>query len=113
MSQTRSFPQNSVKPISPAVQFALLLSPVVMSCFFLVYALAGLVIEGRDKVNWAIEAPNVALYTTLGIVTYCVVVMLYARWKGASRDHVLNISSVGHILLSVLLLICVFVTVKL
>ena len=84
-----------------------------MSCFFLVYALTGLIIEGRDKVNWAIEAPEVALYTTFGIVAYSIVVMLYARWKGASRYHSLNISSIGHILLSALLCICVFVTVKL
>jgi len=113
MSQTTRMTQNSANPVSPVAQFALLLTPVVMSCFFLVYSLTGLVIEGRDKLNWAIEAPDVAMYTAAGIVTYCIVVMLYARWKGASRYHVLNISSIGHILLSVVLCISVLVTVKL
>lgn len=105
--------QNSVNPISPVAQFSLLLAPVVMSCFFLVYALTGLIIEGRDLLLWSIEAPDVAFYTGMGIVAYCIVVMVYARLKGATRYHVLNISSIGHIVLSVLLGICVLVTVKL
>jgi len=105
--------QNSVNPVGPVAQFALLLTPVVMSCFFLVYSLTGWIVEGRDKLLWSIEALDVALYTGAGIVTYCIVVMLYARWKGASRYHVLNISSLGHILLTLLLCLSVFVTVKL
>lgn len=105
--------QNSINPISPVAQFSLLLTPVVMSCFFLVYALTGLIVEGRDKLLWSIEALDVAFFTAAGIVAYCIVVLLYARWKGATRYHVLNISSVGHIALSVVLGICVLVTVKL
>jgi len=105
--------QNSINPISPVAQFALLLTPVVMSCFFLVYSLTGWIVEGRDKLLWSIEAPDVAMYTGAGIVAYCIVVLLYARWKGATRYHVLNVSSIGHILLAVLLSISVFVTVKL
>lgn len=104
--------QNSLNPISPVAQFSLLLAPVVMSCFFLVYALTGLIVDGRDKLLWSIEALDVAFYTGAGIVAYSIVVMLYARWKGATRYHVLNISSIGHIVLSIVLVICVFVTVK-
>ena len=104
--------QNSLNPISPVAQFSLLLAPVVMSCFFLVYALTGLIVDGRDKLLWSIEALDVAVYTGAGIVAYSIVVMLYARWKGATRYHVLNISSIGHIVLSIVLVICVFVTVK-
>ncbi len=105
--------QYSAKPISPVMQFVLLLTPVVMSCFFLVYALAGWVVEGRHKLNWSLEAPAVATWTAIGVVTYCIVVLLYARWKGATRYHVLYVSSWGHIFISVLLTISVFVAVKL
>ncbi len=84
-----------------------------MSCFFLVYALAGVVVEGRHKVNWSIEAPGVAIWVGAGIILYSVCVLLYAWWKGAVRYHVLNLSSWGHILLAVMLTISVFVSVKL
>jgi len=105
--------QNSVNPISPVAQFSLLLTPVVMSCFFLVYSLTGWIVEGRDKLLWSIEALDVAFYTGAGIVIYCIVVMLYARWKGATRYHILNVSSLGHIVLALLLSASVFVSVKL
>jgi len=105
--------QNSTKPVSPVTQFVLLLSPVVMSCFYLVYALTGWIVEGRDKLKWALEAPGVALWVGTGITIYSLIVLLYARWKGAARFHVLNVSSLGHILLAVLLTISVFITVKL
>lgn len=101
--------QNSAKRISPVTQFVLLLTPVVMTCFFLVYALAGWVVDGRDKYNWSIEAREVAVWVGAGIVTYCLLVMLYAWWKGAARYHVLNLSSWLHIVMAVLLTISVFV----
>jgi len=105
--------QNSVKPISPVAQFSLLLTPVVISCFFLVYSLTGWIVEGRDKLNWALEAPDVAKWTGGGIVIYCLVVLAYARWKGATRYHVLNVSSWGHIILALLLCMSVYITAKL
>jgi len=105
--------QNSTKPISPVIQFVLLLTPVVISCFYLVYSLTGWIIEGRDKLNWALEAPGVALWVSAGIVIYCFLVLAYARFKGAERYHVLNVSSWGHMLLAVLLTVSVFITVKL
>lgn len=104
--------QNSVNPVSPVAQFALLLTPVVMSCFFLVYALTGWIVDGRDKMLWSIEALDVALYTAFGIIVYSLAVMIYARFKGAERFHVLNLSSIGHIILAILLGISVFVTVN-
>ena len=105
--------QNSAKPISPVTQFVLLLTPVVMSCFFLVYALTGWIVEGRDMLNWALEAPGVATWVGAGLMLYCLAVLAYARWKGAARYHVLNVSSWGHILPAVLLTVSVFITVKL
>lgn len=111
--QTAGMKQNSIKPISPVTQFVLLLSPVVMSCFFLVYSLTGWIVEGRDKLNWALEATGVAMWVGAGIVIYCLIVLGYARWKGAERYHVLNVSSWGHIVLAVLLTVSVFISVKL
>jgi len=111
--QTTGMKQNSVKPISPVIQFVLLLTPVVMSCFYLVYSLTGWIIEGRDRLNWALEAPGVAIWVGAGILLYCFVVLAYARSKGAARYHVLNVSSWGHMLLAVLLTVSVFITVKL
>ena len=104
--------QNSVKRISPVAQFAMLLAPVVMSCFFLVYSLTGLIVEGREKLIWALEAPDVAMWTGAGIIAYSLVVLAFARWKGAVRYHVLNVSSWAHIILSVLLAASIFVTAK-
>ena len=111
--QTTGMTQNSINPISPVVQFVLLLTPVVISCFFLVYSLTGWIIEGRDKLNWALEAPGVAMWVGAGSLIYSFLVMAYTRWKGAERYHVLIISSWGHILLAVLLTVSVFITVKL
>ncbi len=104
--------QNSVKRISPVTQFVLLLSPVVMTCFFLVYAIAGWVVDGREKFNWSVEAPSVASWTGAGIIAYGVLVLLYARWKGAARYHVLILSSWMHIVLAVLLTVSVFIAAK-
>jgi len=49
----------------------------------------------------------------LGVIAYSVLVLLYARWKGAAKYHLLVISSWGHIVLSILLTASVFITVKL
>lgn len=84
-----------------------------MTCFFLVYSLTGWILEGRDKMNWSLEAPGVAVWVGTSIVAYCLVVMLYAHWKGASRYHWLNLSSWTHIILALLLTASVFVSVNL
>ena len=104
--------QNSVKPISPVTQFVLLLSPVVMTCFFLVYAIAGWVVDGREKATWSVEAGDVAVWTGAVIVAYSLLVLLYARWKGAARFHALNLSSWAHIAVAVVLTISVFIAMK-
>lgn len=77
------------------------------------YSLTGWIIEGRDKLNWALEAPGVAMWVGAGILIYSFLVLAYTRWKGAARNHILNVSSWGHILLAILLTISVFITVKL
>lgn len=93
--------------------FSLLMVPMVMSCFFVVYALAGWVIDGRDRLNWAIEAPTVSTWVAISMVTFSGLVIAYTRWRGGSWWHPLIVSSVGHIVVSLLMTLSVFITVKL
>jgi len=98
--------------VSPWVQFCLLIVPVVMNGFYLVYALTGWILEGRDKFNWSLEAINVAIWVFIGITTYSVVVMLLAWIRGAGDRHPLMISGWAHIALAFLLTTSVIVCVK-
>ena len=109
---TNDAPTSSRPPVSPVLQFVLLLSPVVMTCFYLVYALTGWVIEGRDKLNWSIEAGGVAFWVGSGIVLYSLLVLLLAYYKGAGSKHILVYSSVLHIVLALLLTLSIFVSVR-
>lgn len=95
------------------MQFVLLMVPLVMSCFFVVYAMAGWVIDGRDLVNWSVEAPTVSVWVALSMVLFSGLVIAFIRWRGGSWWHPLVVSSIGHIVLSVLLTLSVFITVKL
>ncbi len=103
---------SSRPPVSPALQFVLLLSPVVMTCFYLVYALTGWVIEGRDKLNWSIEAGGVAFWVGSSVVLYCLLVLLLARYKGAGSKHILVYSSVFHIAMALLLTLSIFLSIQ-
>jgi len=99
--------------VSPVMQFVLLLTPMVMTCFYMVYALTGWVVSGRDKATWAIEAESVAQWVGIGISLYCVLVMLYAYVKGVWPKHILVYSSYMHIALAILLTLSVFICVRL
>jgi len=99
--------------VGPVLQFSLFLVPMVMSCFYMVYALAGWIIDGRDKLNWSLEAPTVGVWVCAGMIIYCVLVLAYVRLRGGNMWHPLSVSSVAHILLSLILTLSIFVTVKL
>ena len=105
--------QGSHQQISPITQLALLLVPIVLNCFFIVYSLVGWILEGRDKLNWALEAESVALWVCVGIVAYSAAILIFVRFKSAGRYHLLSVSSWGHIVISVLLTVSVFVSVRL
>jgi len=109
---TNDAPSSSRPPVSPVLQFVLLLTPVVMTCFYLVYALTGWVVDGRDKLTWSIEAEGVAIWVGSGIVLYSLLVLLLAHYKGAGSKHILVYSSVLHIVLALLLTISIFVSVR-
>lgn len=112
-SKTTTGAEISSKPtISPVAQFTLLLTPVVMTCFYLVYALTGWVIDGRDKFNWSLEATRVALWVGSGIVVYSLLVLLFVRYKGAGKKHILVYSSFLHIGIAILTTVSVFVCVR-
>lgn len=105
--------ENSKPVISPVIQFVLLIVPVVINGFFMVYALAGWALEGRDRFNWSLEAESVALWVSLVVIALCVVVLLYVRLKKCDWLHPLAISSYGHSLIAILLTVSVFITLRL
>lgn len=99
--------------VGPVMQFSLLLVPMVMSCFYMVYSLTGWILTGRDKFNWSLEAMSVGIWVASGMVLFCALVIAYTYWRGGSRWHPLVISSVGHIVLALLLTLSIFITVRL
>lgn len=109
---TSRFSEDSPK-VSPVMQFSLLIVPIVMNCFFMVYSLVGWILEGRDKLNWSLEAESVAVWVCIGILVFCALVTLYTRWRGGRRWHPLIVSSVGHAVVALLLTLSVFITVRL
>ena len=99
--------------MSPVLLFSLLMVPIVINCFFIVFALVGWIIEGRDKLNWSLEAVVVALRIAAVVVVWCILQLMYARWKQLPAGHILRISSYGHILIAVLMTLSVIITVRL
>lgn len=91
------------------MQFTLLIVPVVMNCFLLVYALTGWFIEGRDKLNWSLEATGVAFWVGLGIPLYGVLVVAWTRLMGGGWRHPLVVSSALHAALALALALSVLV----
>ena len=100
-------PSAAPRVVGPVVQFTLLIVPVVMNGFFLVYALTGWVLEGRDHFNWSLEAPEVAGWVGFGIVVYAVLVGAYVRFSGGRWSHPLVLSRVAHGTLALLLIVSV------
>ena len=109
---TRNFLGNS--PIAgPVLQFSLLIVPLVFNGFYMVYSLTGWVLDGRDKLNWAIEAPTVGLWVLVLIMVFSGLVLAYTRWRGGSWWHPLSVSSIGHVVLAMLLTASILISVKL
>ena len=93
MPERNRFPSGAVGPI---VQFSLLIVPVVMNTFFLVYALMGLILEDRDLVNWSIEAAPNAPWVCAAIALYSILVAAFALSRGAGYGHPLVVSGAVH-----------------
>lgn len=99
--------------VSPVLLFTMLMVPIVINCFFIVYALVGWILEGRDKFNWSLEAIELALWTAIVVAVWCALQLLYARWKKLPRGHILRISSYGHVVIAALMTLSVIITVRL
>jgi len=97
------------RAVGPVTQFALLIVPIVMNCFLLVYALTGWVIDGRDRLNWSLEADGVAFWVGLGVPLYGVLVIAWTRLMGGSWRHPLVISSALHAVLALALAMSVVI----
>jgi len=99
--------------VSPVLLFALLMIPIIFNGFFMVYAMVGWILEGRDKFNWSLEAVEVALWVGGAMLVWCALQLVYARYKRLPKGHLLRISSYGHALVAVLMTLSVIITVRL
>ena len=102
---TNYMTQDAAQPrsVSPVWQFVCLLAPVVMTGFYMVYALVGLVIDGSDKLKWSEEALQVGYLATFIIFVINLLVMLYAYFRRLRFSHLLWISPITHIAIAVVL----------
>lgn len=99
--------------VHPVLQFVLLIVPVVMTGFYLVYSLTGLILEGKSKLNWSLEALDVANMVGGSIAAYSICVMALALFKKLGKYHILMVSAVGHLVLALILTAIVYIIVKL
>ena len=95
------------------LQFVLLIVPVVMSGFYLVYSLTGLILEGKHKLNWSLEALDVSYLVGGGIAIYSLCVIAFAYFRKLGRYHLLTVSAVIHLFLALILTAVVYIIVKL
>ena len=93
----------AARRVSPVLQFVLLIVPVVMNGFFVVYTITGWLVSGQYRINWAIEASGVALYVGAGMVGFCLLVLALLKLRGLPWTHPLGISSLVHGALALLL----------
>jgi len=82
--------------VSTVMLLPLLLIPTVISGFFLVYALVGLILDGEALSRWADEAWTVTVPTVLGQTLLCFGVFVFARIKKVSWSHALSWSPMLH-----------------
>ncbi len=82
-----------------------------MTGFYLVYALVGLFLDGRDKANWALEALEVSVWVGGTISVFSLLVLLYAKIKKLPAMHLLSLSGWLHLVVAILLTLTVFVIV--
>ncbi len=111
MSKASTLAEKSTEPraVSPVWQFVCLLAPVVMTGFYLVYALVGLVIDGPNKLKWSEEALQVGVLNVMIIVLINGLVMAYAFFNRLRLSHLLWVSPIVHILIALLLTLLIWI----
>ena len=85
--------------VSIVTRLPLLLIPLVISGFFLVYTLVGLVLEGDSLSLWIDESWSVAWPVAAGQIGVCACIIAFARYKKLPFSHVLSWSGLVHIAL--------------
>ncbi|HBR96634.1 MAG TPA: hypothetical protein DD979_04560 [Gammaproteobacteria bacterium] len=85
------------------LQFFLLLLPIVFSSFFFVFAVVGFFLDGRDKVQWSVEAWEVSVLTAILIIGFNALVLILVWFRALGMRHPLALSAAGHIALSLVL----------
>lgn len=105
--------QSAIEPktVSPVWQFIGLLAPTVMTGFYLVYGLVGLILDEKNKLKWSDEALDVGLMVTGIVIGMNVLVMAYAYFHRLSLRHLLWISPIAHIAICVGITLIVFLIV--
>lgn len=99
------------KSVSPVWQFISLLAPTVLTGFYLVYGLVGLVLDEKNKLKWSDEALEVGILVTAIVIGMNALVMAYAWYHRLSLRHLLWISPIAHIAICLVLTIIVFFAV--
>ena len=99
------------KRVSPVWQFISLLAPTVLTGFYLVYGLVGLVLDEKNKLKWSDEALEVGMMVTGIVIGMNALVMAYAYYHRLSISHLLWISPIAHIAICVGLTLIVYLIV--
>ena len=99
------------RPVHPALQLLLMLAPIAMNGFFLVYALVGVFLDGKEHLRWSGEALSVASWICFIMLGYSLFLYAIARLRQLRGWCLLNIAAVGHAALAVALLLIVKATV--
>lgn len=99
------------RPVHPALQLLLMLAPIALNGFFLIYALVGLFLEGKEHLYWSGEALEVSLWMCLIMLAYSLFLYAIARLRRLPGWCLINIAAVGHAGLAIVLLLIVKATV--
>ena len=96
------------RTLPTVVLLPLLLIPLVITGFFAVYALVGIILEGDSFARWHSEAWSVALPTAMVQVFLAAFTTFLGRYFGLAWQHVLVWSGPANAFIVVLLAVLVF-----
>lgn len=99
------------RPVHPALQLLLLLAPIALNGFFLVYALVGMFLEGKDRLYWTDEALDVAGWVCIVMLGYSLFLHAIARLRRLRGWVLLNIAAAAHAGIAIALLLIVKATI--
>lgn len=95
--------------VSAVATLPLLLIPIVISGFFLVFTLVGLILEGDSLALWQNESWNVAWPVAAAQIGLSVCIFAFARYRNLPPSHLLSWSGFVHAGLALVLVVIVYV----